>query len=97
MARALLLLPSPTYRAHDFMEAAARLDVDVVVASDRRQALSARLGDRALTVRLDRPEEAAERIAELHRRLPLDAVVAVDDQGVRAASLAAARLGLRAL
>lgn len=95
MARALLLLPSSTYRAHDFMEAAAR--VDVVVASDRRQALSARLGDRALTVRLDRPEEAAERIAELHRRLPLDAVVAVDDQGVRAASLAAARLGLRAL
>ena len=94
MARALLLLPSSTYRAHDFMEAAARLDVDVVVASDRRQALSARLGDRALTVRLDRPEEAAERIAELHRRLPLDAV---DDQGGRAASLAAARLGLRAL
>ena len=91
----LLLLPSSTYRAHDFVAAAASLGLDLVVASDRRQALSAALGDRALTLPLRRVEEAVERIEALHARTPLDAVVAVDDQGVRVAALAAERLGLR--
>ncbi|MEA2481162.1 MAG: hypothetical protein QOJ07_3084 [Thermoleophilaceae bacterium] len=95
MARVLLILPSATYRAPDFTRAAAALGVDLVVASDRRQALSGMLGDRALTLPLRRPEEAAERIVAHARRTPLDAVVAVDDQGVRTAALAAAALGLR--
>ena len=95
MARVLLLIPSSTYRAHDFVAAAAALGLDLVVASDRRQALSAPLGDRALTLPLGRVERAVERIEALHARTPLDAVVAVDDQGVRVAALAAERLGLR--
>ena len=95
MPRVLLLIPSATYRAHDFVAAAAALELELVVASDRRQALSAVLGDRALTLPLRRPGEAVERIEELHARAPLDAVVAVDDQGVRVAALAAERLGLR--
>jgi biotin carboxylase len=52
------------------------------------------MGDRALTIPLCRPEEAAHRIVELAARVPLDAVVAVDDQGVVVAALAAAQLGL---
>jgi biotin carboxylase len=88
-------LPSATYRAPDFMAAAASLGAEVTVASDRRQALSGMLGDRALTVSLHRPEEAAERIVGLAERAPLDAVVAADDGGVVAAALACERLGLR--
>lgn len=94
MPRVLLLMPSGTYRAPDFMAAARRLGAEVVVASDRRQAMSATLGDRALVVRLQDPEQAAARIVEHAERVPLDAVVAVDDQGVLAAAIAAERLGL---
>jgi biotin carboxylase len=95
VARILLILPSATYRAHDFTEAAARLGAELVVASDRRQAMSGFLGDRALVLPLRRPAEAAAKVVEHAARLPLDAVIAVDDQGVRTASLAAAELGLK--
>jgi biotin carboxylase len=95
MPRVLLLMPADTYRAEDFMHAARRLGTEVVVASNRRQAMSARLGDGALVVALDRPHEAADRIVALAARRPLDAVVAVDDQGVLAAALSARKLGLR--
>ena len=94
MSRLLLLLPSATYRAKDFLDAASRLDAEVVVASDHRQALADALGDRAVCVDLRDPEAAAEAIVELAQRTPLDAVVAVDDQGVLVAALAAERLGL---
>jgi biotin carboxylase len=95
MPRVLLILPSATYRAHDFTRAAADLGAELVVASDRRQAMSAFLGDRALVLPLSRPAEAAQRVVEHARRVPIDAVVAVDDQGVRTAALAAERLGLK--
>jgi biotin carboxylase len=93
--RILLILPSATYRAHDFTAAAARLGADLVVASDRRQAMSEFLGDRALVLPLRHPVEAAAKVVEHAARLPIDAVVAVDDQGVRTAALAAAQLGLK--
>lgn len=88
----LLLVPSATYRAADFLAAARRLHVEVVVGCDQPPVL----GDRTLTVALDDPEAAAAAIVELDRRLPLDAVVAVDDRGAVAAAAACARLGLAA-
>jgi biotin carboxylase len=95
VSRVLIILPSATYRAADFTKAAAGLGVDLVVASDRRQAMSGFLGDRALVLPLKRPEEAAQRVVEHDQRVPLDAVVAVDDEGVKTASLAAERLGFK--
>ena len=91
MARLLLLLPTASYRAADFLAAARALGAEVVVASERRLVS---MGDRQLTLDLSRPEAAAEAIAALAEERPLDAVVAVDDQGVRVAALAATRLGL---
>jgi biotin carboxylase len=96
VARVLLLLPSGTYKAPDFLAAAARLDVEVVVASDTEQTLAEAMGDRALVVDLADPARSAAVITDLAARRPLDAVVAVDDQGVLVAALAAERLGLRA-
>jgi biotin carboxylase len=93
MPRVLLLLPTATYRAEDFLSAAAAVGADVVIASDRRQALHGAMGDRALRVDLHRPERAAAAIVELSRSVALDAVVAVDDGGVMAAALASERLG----
>ena len=91
MARLLLLLPTASYRAADFLAAARALGAEVVVASERRLVS---MGDNQLTLDLRRPEAAAEAIAALAEESPLDAVVAVDDQGVRVAALAAERLGL---
>jgi len=96
VARVLLLLPSATYRAPDFLDAARALDVEVVVASEQRQTLAGAMGDRALHLELSDPGAAAEAIVALARRAPLDAVVAVDDQGVLVAAEASARLGLPA-
>lgn len=95
MARVLLLLPTDTYRARDFLEAAGALQAEVVVATDRRLAISSVLGDRAMSLNLNEPEASARKIVELARRDPLDAIVSVDDQGVVVAALAAKRLGLR--
>lgn len=94
--RVLLLLPSGTYKAPDFLEAARRLAIEVVVASETEQTLADAMGDRALVVDLSDPAGAAKKIASLAARVPLDAVVAVDDQGLLIAALAAADLGLPA-
>jgi biotin carboxylase len=88
-------LPTATYRAPDFLDAAARLGAEVVVGSEHRQAMSDSMGDRSVTLTLSRPEMAADQIERLAERAPLDAIVAVDDGGTRAAALAADRLGLR--
>ena len=94
MARALLLMPGATYRAPDFIEAARRLGVEVVVGSEQRQPLAELMEGRTLIVDLADPERGAEQVAEFARRHPLDAVVAVDDGGTLVAALASERLGL---
>src|SRR4051794_37005821 len=96
VSRLLLVLPSATYRASDFVDAAAKLGADVVVGSEHRQALSDSMGDRAVTLTLRQPQRAADQIAQVAERAPLDAIVAVDDGGTRAAAAASERLGLRA-
>src|SRR5680860_897530 len=93
--RVVLIVPTATYRATDFTAAARALGVEVVVASEHRQALDRLMPDRAVVFPLDDPGAAADAIATLHERAPVDAVVGVDDQGVLAAAYASARLGLR--
>ncbi len=93
MPRVLLLLPTSTYRAPDFVRAAAHLGVEVVVGSEQQQALAADMGDRAVVVPLSDAGAAADVIVTLDARAPIDAVVAVDDQGVLVAATAGERLG----
>jgi biotin carboxylase len=94
VSRVLLLLPTETYRAADFLAAASRLDVDVVVGSERRQMMAGSMGDRAVVVPMGDVDVAVDIIAALHERRPLDAVLAVDDQGLMVAAAASARLGM---
>jgi biotin carboxylase len=91
--RILLLLPTSTYRAPDFVRAAAHLGVEVVVGSEQEQAMAADMGDRAVVVPLSDATAAAAVIVALDARTPIDAVVAVDDQGVLVAATAGERLG----
>lgn len=91
MPRVLLVLPTTTYRAADFLKAAASLGASVVVATEDEPPL---LAERAVRVDLDDPEGAAAAMVDRDDRLPIDAVVAVDDRGVLPAAHAALRLGL---
>ena len=94
MRRLLLILPSVTYRAADFMTAARELGVAVTVASDRRSTLSRTMGERALTIPLADPEAAADAIVSRAHQTPFAAIVAADEPGVIVAALASERLGL---
>jgi biotin carboxylase len=91
--RVLLLLPTATYRAPDFVAAARALGVEVVVASEEEPVLAAIMGDRAVVVPLDDPDASAAVIEALDARRPIDAVIAVDDRGVVVAAQAGERLG----
>ena len=94
MARVLLLIPSRTYRTHDFMTAASRLDVEVVVGSEHRPALAALMDGRHLRLDFEHIASSAERIVAFAQTRPLDAIVAVDDAGTVLAAAAAEGLGL---
>jgi biotin carboxylase len=93
--RLLLLIPTTTYRTEDFMAAARRLDVDLVVATERPNVMAGEFPDHLLTVPFDDPERAARELAEYARRRPIDAVVPVDDETTVVGAAIAARLGLR--
>ncbi len=91
---ALIILPTGTYRAEEYLAAAARLGVSVVTASERAQALADQMAERFVELPLDDPDRCAEIIVAHDRLVPLDAVIAVDDQGLLAAALACEALGL---
>jgi biotin carboxylase len=95
VARILLLVPSATYRARDFIDAARSLGVEVVIGTERAHALSELMEGRTLEVPLDDLHEAARVIVAHDDRFPLDAVLAVDDMGTLVAAEASALLGLR--
>jgi biotin carboxylase len=94
VARILLLIPSRTYRTHDFMEAASRLGIAVVVGSEHRSALAGLMQDRHLRLDFHDLDQSTARIVEYSRMHPLTAVVAVDDSGTVLAALAALSLRL---
>ncbi len=94
MPRLLLLLPTTTYRAADFVAAARRAGAEVVIGSDRPLPLEVPGGDHSVVLPFHRPDLAVDAIVALHRRTPLDAVLAVDDQAVEVASAASQAIGL---
>ena len=91
MPRVLLLVPTATYRAPDFVNAARDLGIELLVGTDEPPALGDR--DRIVTIPCSEPELAADLIDQLDRERGVDAVVAVDDQGIVAAATAGERLG----
>lgn len=94
MPRVVVILPSTTYRAHDFLTAAESLGIELVVASEQPPPFD--MGDRYLHINCADPHRAAEAITDLGDGVPLDGVVAADDGGVEVASLAGNALGLAA-
>jgi len=87
--RVLLLVPARTYRAADFLIAARRMHLDLVVASDGALPLG---GRPVIPVSPADPEASIRRI--LARAGPVDAVVAADTPMLVLAATVAARMGL---
>jgi biotin carboxylase len=89
MARMLLLVPARTYRTTDFLVAAGRLGLELVVGSDGALPL-----DRRRVVRVDPGDLEASVDRLVARSGQVDAVVAVDTPMLVLAAALAARMGL---
>jgi len=92
MQRVAIILPSETYRANAFVEAARDLGVQLTVVSEKRQLLLTEAD--FLQVDLASPMQAAADIVERHVTTPFSAIIPVDDPGVLVAAYAAHDLGL---
>jgi biotin carboxylase len=89
MPRVLLLLPTTTYRTKAFIDAALKLDVDVVAASEQPSTLASRNPEGLLTLDFSEPGSAARQAGKFAAEFPIDAVIPVDEEtAVVAASVA---------
>ena len=92
--RVFLLLPTRTYRATDFLEAALKLNVEVVVASEEA-ATTADLSPRhTLVLDFSAPTSATQAIVEFAETYPIAAIVGVDDDTTLLATAASEALEL---
>jgi biotin carboxylase len=87
--RVLLLVPARTYRAADFLQAAARMGLDLVIGSDGALPLG---GRPVIAVNPADPDRSASLLAA--RCGPVAAVIAADSPMLELAAAVAARLGL---
>ena len=92
--RLLLLMPSTTYRAQDFLDAARRLDVQVVVGSNHQQTLAKFTRDATLTLDFNRPDHSLTKITARAKSTPFAAIIGTDDETVHLAATAAVALNL---
>ncbi len=91
MKRVLILSTTTGYQTRMFAEAAARLGLEPVLATDQCHQLDDPWGDGAITVRFHNPVRWAGVIAA---QGPFDGIVAVGDRPAFLAALAAERLGI---
>lgn len=91
--RLLLLMPTTTYRAEPFLEAAERLGLDVAVGSDRCRVLAEHWGV-PLALKFKDPDRAARDIVAYARKHPVHAIIPVDDKTTVIAARASRMLGL---
>lgn len=91
MPRVLLLLPSTTYRAEAFLDAARTLNLDITVGLERTAVLIDRPQFEWLSLNFSEPVRSADAVVEYARTNPIHAVLGVDDgTAVLAAHVAAA-------
>src|SRR3712207_5698084 len=91
--RVVLLASPATYRAGAFRQAAVRLNLEVIQATDTPQALAERWG-MPLALDFARPDGAIATLSAYAAQHPVDAILALDDSATMLAARAAAALGL---
>src|ERR1700759_3904887 len=94
MSRVLLLATTTGYQTKAFGEAAARLGVDVVYATDRCHQLDDPWRDAAVPIRFHDEAGSVEAILESSRGRPIDGVLALGDRPAVIAARVLHKLGL---
>ena len=95
MTRVLLVATTTGYQTRAFGDAAARLGVELVFATDRCAVLDDPWRDAAIPVRFHNPASSVRRIAAANQTTPFAAVVAVGDRPAVLAARAREALGLQ--
>ena len=91
-SRILLLIPTTSYRAKAFIEAADKLTVEIVVGSDKKQILSEFASGKSLLLDFTQPEKSTESIVAFAKLYPLNAVIPTDDETTIVAAMASKTL-----
>ncbi|MDH3503058.1 MAG: ATP-grasp domain-containing protein [Nitrospirota bacterium] len=94
MPRLLLLLPTTTYRAEAFLEAARRVQVSITIGTERAPEGLLVASDNVLLLDVRHPQAAAQTVVEFVRHHPIDAVIGVDDVTAVTAAAVAEAIGL---
>lgn len=93
--RIVLLVPTTTYRLDDFLQAAAKLDIEVILASNHCRVLAERWPDHfGLSLPFSTPREAADKAMAALLGKRIEAVIAADDHTTILAAMLAEKLGL---
>lgn len=92
--RVLLLCTTTGYQAQSFVDAAKKLDLEIVFGTDRCHVLDDPWGDNAIPLRFDNPEENTRKIVEAGRERHFAAIVQIGDRATTTAALASKALGL---
>jgi biotin carboxylase len=91
MPRLLLILPSSTYRAEEFLEAAEAVGAETVVVSHSNPLLAMRLGERFIDLGECNQDEIVGKALSL---APIDGVLSPDDSMMGLANAVASALGI---
>jgi biotin carboxylase len=94
MTRILVLSATTGYQLRSFGDAAARLGIELIFATDRCHRLDDPWQDRAVAVRFHETGASVRAIVEAARRWPMDGLIAVGDRPTVLAAEAARALGL---
>ncbi len=94
MDRLLLLIPTTSYRVADFMAAAERLGIEIVVGSDDASVAAEISPGGALTLDFTEIEDGVRRIEAFAEPNPLRAIVGIDEPTALLAARASQALGL---
>ena len=94
MPRVLLFATTTGYQTRAFGDAADRLGVELVFATDRCHVIDDPWRDNAIAIRFYDEEASAASILEAARERPIDGVLAVGDRPTVIAACVAAALGL---
>ncbi len=92
--RVLLFAAKLGYQTRGFEQAAKKLSVELVYVTDRCHQLEDPWNDRAIAVKFESPEIAAQAVIQQFREIPVDGILALGDRPVVAAAYAARGLGI---
>lgn len=95
MKNVLLLVPKESYRAQAFIKGASHLGISLTIASQDSLPMAYKMRGKAIVVSIEEPLTAVKQIRQASANSRFDAVVSIDDAGLKAAALASQELGLK--